>query len=188
MGSKAAVEAIRVDFKGDKLVITTVGSNSGRLFGNAGQGVKVYLSSPNLVEVENEGVGDFKAKKIDTDQLKASLEGTGNLQIDTLICDNFKGEVDGTGSLKVGYLEAMSVKASLDGTGDIKMFMVKVPSAVLSLDGTGDIRVRVKDCGTVTTTIDGTGDVVLKGTCKHWIQHNDTRGERTKELFDVNIK
>ena len=168
VGPKAAVEAIRVDFKGDKLVITTVGSNSFKLFGNAGQGVKVYLSSPNLVEVENEGVGEFKAKKIDTDQLKASLEGTGNLQIDTLICDNFKGEVDGTGSLKVGYLEAMSVKASLDGTGDI--------------------RVRVKDCGTVTTTIDGTGDVVLKGTCKHWIQHNDTFGKKTKELFNVNIK
>lgn len=188
VGSKAAVEAIKVDFKGDKLVITTVGSNSFKLFGNAGQGVKVYLSSPNLVEVENEGVGGFKAKKIDTDQLKASLEGTGNLQIDTLICDNFKGEVDGTGNLKVGYLEAMSVKASLDGTGDIKMFMVKVPDVKLSIGGTGDIRVRVKDCGTVTSTIDGTGNVVLKGTCKHWIQHNDTFGKKTKELFNVNIK
>jgi len=28
----------------------------------------------------------------------------------------------------------------------------------------------------------------LKGTCKHWIQHNDTFGKKTKELFNVNIK
>lgn len=82
----------------------------------------------------------------------------------------------------------MSVKASLDGTGDIKMFMAKVPDVKLSIGGTGDIRVRVKDCGTVTSSIDGTGNVVLKGTCKHWIQHNDTFGKKTKELFNVNIK
>ena len=188
VGPKSEVERMRVSFIGEELHITMDKGMKRAFPFTKRKGVDVYVSGPDLVKVDIEGVVDFKAKKIDTDRLEASVDGVGDIQIDSLICDHFKGSVDGTGDLRVGYLEALSVNASLDGTGDIRLTMVKVPNVKLKIDGTGDIRAHMKDCGTVKTMVDGTGNIELKGTCKHWIRYKDDDDKRPQERYNVNIK
>ena len=95
VGPKAEVERMQVSFKGDKLIIEMEEKDDFSLFGNKRSGVDVYVSGPDLTELKVEGVSDFKAKKIDTDYLSATIDGVGDIQIDTLVCDHFKGFVDG---------------------------------------------------------------------------------------------
>ena len=126
-------------------------------------GVKIYISSPNLVAVNVKGVTDFHANKIDTDNMLIDLSGVGESYIDTLICNNFDTQVKGTGDVEVKSLEAITAKVFLKGTGDVKVSCHKVQNTVLSLQGTGDIEANMDNCGKVNANLQGTGDITIKG-------------------------
>jgi len=163
-GPKEEVERIKVEFKGNALVFSTETKLSSFLNGiGKNDGVKVYISSPNLVAVSVKGVTDFHANKVDTDNMLIDLSGVGGAYIDNLVCDNFDTEVKGTGDVEVKSLEAITAKIFLHGTGDVKASCHKVKDTVLSLQGTGDIDVNMDNCGKVNANLQGTGDITIKG-------------------------
>lgn len=163
-GPKEEVERINVEFKENALVLSTEKKLSSFLNGiGQNDGVKIYISSPNLVAVNIKGVTDFHANKVDTDNMLIDLSGVGGAYIDNLVCDNFDTKVKGTGDVDVKNLEAITAKIFLQGTGDVKASCHKVKDTVLSLQGTGDIDVKMDKCGKVNANLQGTGDITIKG-------------------------
>ena len=164
VGPKEEVDRIKVEFKGDGLLFSTE-SNISSILNIRGQydGVDIYISSPNLVGVNVNGVTEFHAGKVDTDNMMVNLFGVGSVDIGNIICDHFDARVNGTGDVEVKSLEAITAKASLKGTGDISMSCHKVQDTVLSLQGTGDIDADMDNCGKVNANLQGTGDIKIKG-------------------------
>ena len=164
VGPQDEVERINVEFKDGSLLLSTEKKFTSFLnIMGSNNGVKIYISSPNLVAVNVRGVTDFHANKIDTDNMLIDLSGVGESYIDTLICNNFDTQVKGTGDVEVKSLEAITAKVFLKGTGDVKVSCHKVQNTVLSLQGTGDIEANMDNCGKVNANLQGTGDITIKG-------------------------
>ena len=89
VGKAKEVDRVTTYVRGN---ILRVGYNSGsRMFSfDSGDGVKVYVTSPDLVGVTLRGSGDFESKgKIDSDNLTVEIVGSGDADMKYVICDNF---------------------------------------------------------------------------------------------------
>lgn len=141
-GPEKYVKRITLDFSDNTLTIDgpkqNINANSSK------SKVKVYLTSPDIVEISNEGVGSFIANgKIDTDNMEISSDGVGEIHLKELVCDK--------------------LDASLDGVGDINLDKVDARYAELDLDGVGSMDIHFKRCDLVDADLSGVGSMNLSG-------------------------
>lgn len=180
-GSAEDLKYISVTRKGNTLTVTT----KERPFYKGGFGdVKVILSSPNLVAVDNSGTGDFKCTSaLDTDKLNVTVNGTGDAEFSDVVCDYMKVNMGGTGDFDAKRVEALKVNLDNNGTGDAKISVRNVKTSSFGSYGTGDLKVHFDNCGTASCVSDGTGDVTLSGTVhKLTKEANGTGDFETKNL------
>ncbi len=165
------LDKVETIVEGNRLVLRMKGDGKFINFGvSDGDGVKVYVTSPDLIGVTLRGSGDFECVHlVDTDNLDITLTGSGDIKFADVICDR--------------------VNVSLVGSGDVDMREVKTLWAGVSVVGSGDVKMRFENSGKVETNITGSGDITLKGTVSNY-QYN-VRGSgdmHTEELKITNGK
>ena len=126
--------------------------------------VKVYVTSPDLVEVSLTGSGEFVSKKrIDTDNLLLTLRGSGDIKLSDVICDHLITSAVGSGDIDIDNLETQTSHIELVGSGDVEVSHVNVALIDILLKGSGDVKSFFKNCGDVSADLRGSGDISLSG-------------------------
>ena len=154
--------------------------------------LKIYITSPDLVKIAQEGVGSFYAKTINSDRLKidnegvgsvkigkilankleVTNEGVGSVNIDDVAGDDMNIDNEGVGSVKISKIEMGSVKLDNEGVGSVNLGMFKGGSLIIKNEGVGSVKAKV-DCQSVNATSEGVGGVNLSGVTR---QYNKKKG------------
>ncbi|MBR6493925.1 MAG: DUF2807 domain-containing protein, partial [Prevotella sp.] len=102
--------------------------------------VSVYVTSPDLIEVDMHGAGSFKVEgNLDTDTLRLRLKGAGDMDFENIVCDRLDAHLEGVGNMDFNRLQTQQASLSLKGVGDIDAHFVNSGSVVCTLNGVGDI-------------------------------------------------
>ena len=129
--------------------------------------VDVYITSPELSEVNITGSGDFVSKRpIKSSQLTLSDTGSGDILISNVTCDALRSEIIGSGDVEINGLTCQTANYSITGSGDITAKQNNVAQTSVSISGSGDMDISGENCGSVTGEISGSGDIYLKGQFK----------------------
>lgn len=154
--------------------------------------LKIYITSPDLVKIAQEGVGSFYAKSINSDRLKIDNEGVGSIKIGKILAnklevtnegvgsvniddvagDDMNIDNEGVGSVKISKVEMGSVKLDNEGVGSVSLGMFKGGSLIIKNEGVGSVKAKV-DCQSVNATSEGVGGVNLSGVTR---QYNKNKG------------
>lgn len=162
---------LRLGYKEGKLIITQVGSR----FKNKNQTISIYVTSPDLLEVEHDGVGKFYAEKINSDRFEVSNDGVGEVRIKHLLANTVDVSNDGVGSVNIEKLQGDVVEVSNDGVGSTKLDNVKCKNLSIDNDGVGSVKAHV-DCDKLDVSLDGVGSVKLSGVTRELKKHRDGVG------------
>lgn len=102
--------------------------------------VSVYVTSPDLIEVDLHGAGSFKVEgNLDTDTLRLRLKGAGDMDFENIVCDRLDAHLEGVGDMDFDRLQTQQASLSLKGVGDIDAHFVNSGSVVCTLNGVGEI-------------------------------------------------
>lgn len=165
VGEKDDVDDIKVISDGTTL---SIGRRRHIIFGiEKGHDVDVYVTSPDIIEVDFSGSGEFLANShVDTDNMKISMNGSGTVSFSDLICDRIEAKVVGSGDVDIKKVVCMDASFVCIGSGDISGEVVNAKDIRLSLQGSGDIGLNVRNCVNVTGNLQGSGDISLSGNVK----------------------
>lgn len=157
--------------------------------------LKIYITSPDLVKITQEGVGAFYAKSINSDRLEIDNEGVGSVSINQILAnrldvtnegvgsvsiDDAKGDVmkidnEGVGSVKVGNVSMGDLKVDNEGVGSVTLDFFKGGNLKINNDGVGKVSAKV-DCQVLNVDLDGVGGVHLSGVTGKYTRHKDGVG------------
>ncbi len=126
VATKLAMKGVKVDVKGNTLVITR---ENGGFKTEAGLEMRmargkytVRVTSPKLNGVNIMGSGDFEAKTaIDTKYLNASVNGSGDIDADVTNCNMVTANVNGSGDIDLDLKDCGNINSAVSGSGDIKL-------------------------------------------------------------------
>lgn len=108
---------------------------------NRKDGVTIYLSAPDLKEVEFAGVGSFNCDKpLKLDEVKFQVEGVGKLNVTDLTCRTLKVSLEGVGKADI-HVNCDYLRASIEGVGSVKLSGT-AGKADVSKDGIGSVNTR----------------------------------------------
>lgn len=140
---------------------------------NKGKRLKVYITSPDLVKVEQDGVGSFYADNINSDRLTIDNEGVGSIYIKQLLANTVKLSNEGVGSVHIDKLTGDNVDIDNGGVGSVKIGSCKGGTLKIDNGGVGSVKATV-DCKSIHASLTGVGSVTLSGTTQQY--HKDKDG------------
>lgn len=121
--------------------------------------VSIYITSPDLIEVDMHGAGNFQVEgPLDTDTLLLNLQGAGNMEFPDIICDRVDAHLRGVGNIEFAHLQTQQAEFSLRGVGNIDAHFVKSGSVKCWLQGVGDISLS-GEARSLQKTVQGTGKI-----------------------------
>lgn len=149
-----------------------------RGYGNKGRGsrLKVYVSSPDLISVTNEGVGNFYAKSINSDKLTIANEGVGSVNIDNILANAISIDNEGVGHIKVVGAKGDGLSVINEGVGSVHVDNYVGGKVVLDNEGVGSIHATVNS-QSVKAMNDGVGSIHLSGKTHVLTTDNDGVGK-----------
>lgn len=121
----------------------------------------IYISSPSIIEIDAEGVGNWNMKgNVKTDNLKINFDGVGNfeaLELQSLkILANYKG----VGNLALGgTTDVIDVKS--EGVGSINTQKLFAKDVVMRSSGVGSVKCYASNSIDINNT--GVGSVTYYG-------------------------
>lgn len=119
----------------------------------------IYVSSPDLIEVDMHGAGNFEVEgQLDTDTLRLRLKGAGNMDFPNIICDRIEAHLKGVGNMDFHQLQTQQAEISLRGVGNIDAHFVKSGSVRCTLQGVGDIDLS-GEVKSLVKKVQGTGKI-----------------------------
>lgn len=108
---------------------------------NRKDGVIIYLSAPDLKEVEFAGVGSFNCDTpLRLDDVKFQVEGVGKLNVTDLTCRTLKVSLEGVGKADI-HVNCDYLRASMEGVGSVKLSGT-AGKADVSKGGIGSVNTR----------------------------------------------
>ena len=121
--------------------------------------VSIYVSSPDLIEVDMHGAGSFNVEgDLDTDTLRLRLKGAGNMDFPNIICDRIEAHLEGVGNMDFHQLQTQQAEISLRGVGNIDAHFIKSGSVRCTLQGVGDIDLT-GEVKSLEKKVQGTGKI-----------------------------
>ena len=137
-------------------------------------GVKFYVTMPNIEEISVSGSGDIIAEEeIESDDLNVSVRGSGDLKL-KIKAQKLEASVKGSGDIKIsGKTNSQSV--SIKGSGDYSAFNLDADKTEVSVNGSGDAKVVAKE--KLKANVNGSGDIMYKGSPKEVEQHTNGSGD-----------
>ena len=138
VGPQAEVASVVLRVSGETLYIERATRRS-RMFFTSSDDVDIYVTSPDLTQLEIKGSGDFEAnRRIDTDQLTVSINGSGDIDFKDVICDKLEASISGSGDIGANLNNAGDVNCEVFGSGTIKLAGV-AKSLNKSIRGSGNV-------------------------------------------------
>ncbi len=127
---------------------------------NAKNGVKFYISMPEIDLITVSGSGDIIGKnKITSGQLELSVRGSGDIKLD-VETKELNSSVKGSGDIVVeGQTEKQTIR--IQGSGDYTAKDLRSQEAHASINGSGDININVEE--RLTANVNGSGDILYSG-------------------------
>ena len=149
-------EKLKVVYRNDEVVI----GYNGRLTvpascNSENKRLKIYITSPDLLKVTQEGTGCFHAKTINSDRFAIDNEGVGSVKITNVSMGSLKVDNEGVGSMNLGFFKGGSLNILNEGVGSVK---AKV------------------DCQSVKATSEGVGGINLSGVTRQYSKKKDGVG------------
>ena len=186
VGPQAEVSSVVLRVSGETLYIERAAKRS-RMFFTSSDDVDIYITSPDLTQLEIKGSGDFKAaRRVDTDQLTVSINGSGDIDFKDIICDKLVASINGSGDIEFGFVECVNAEASLRGSGDIDFKRLKADKLQFSVKGSGDIEANLNDAGNVNCEVFGSGTIKLAGVAKNL--NKNIRGSGNVETHRLQLR
>ena len=121
----------------------------------------IHISSPTIQEFEIEGVGNWVMEgKVITDYLKIDFEGVGNFEALDLESDEIIATYEGVGNLTLGgTTEFVDIKS--EGVGTINAQDLKAKNAVVISSGVGSIKCYASE--SLDLSNNGVGSITYYG-------------------------
>jgi|AntRauMFilla1563_2_1112583.scaffolds.fasta_scaffold01935_3 hypothetical protein len=156
-GDENLVSMLKVNQQGDLLELTLEGERES-LFGNFD--LDVYVTVPNLTELEFEGVGNIKNEgTLTLETFEMTGEGIGNIQLD-MDAKSIDARFNLMGNLKFkGTVE--EIYLSNEGIGNVEASDMIAQNMTLISSGLG--KVAVHCVGDLSITVNGIGAVSYIG-------------------------
>ena len=163
-GLKDDVDKVKASVSNGALVLSEPHHHLSDLFGQRTHSVTVYVSSPDLHEVDMKGAGRFLTKsKIVTEDFKVDISGTGRAVFGDINCAHFISYLSGTGDLRVNRLAAQSSSFKGSGTGNINLRELSVAGHTgIGLSGTGSMVASTLSTKDLSVETSGTGNATLE--------------------------
>ena len=118
-----------------------IGFKSKKQIRNRKNGVTVYLSAPDLKNVDFSGVGSFNCKEpLKLGDIKFHVGGVGELKVSDLTCRSLKVGLDGVGSAEI-QVDCDFLSAKLSGVGQV-VLSGTAGQADISKGGVGSVNTR----------------------------------------------
>lgn len=193
---KELKEKLKVVYRDDKVIIGCKGSIKMPVSCMSKDvKLKIYITSPDLVKVTQEGTGNFHAKVINSDRfdidneggstvyigkilannVKISNEGVGSVNIGEVTGDDMSIDNEGAGSVKIQDVSMGSLKVDNEGVGSVNLNFFKGGSLTILNEGAGSVKAKV-DCQSVHATSEGVGGINLSGVTRQYSKKKDGVG------------
>lgn len=145
----------KIVYRDNKLIVGLDGKITGVSRLKEGKRLRIYVTSPDLVGVDLDGMGTFHADSINSDVFDIDNEGVGNFYIKHLLANKVKIDNEGVGNVTIGHLQADVLCIDNEGVGKID---------------------AVVDCQSIKATLDGVGNICLSGVTRHFIKEKEGVG------------
>lgn len=186
VGPQDEVASVVLRVSGETLYIERQSKGS-RLFFSSSDDVDIYVSSPDLIQLDVKGSGDFEAnRRVDTDLLTVNIKGSGDIDFKDVICDKLTVSVVGSGDIDFGMVDCQQATASVSGSGDIEFKRLKGDNMHFSVKGSGDISAYMTNAGYVKCDVLGSGVIKLSGVAKN--VDKTVRGSGFVETMNLQIR
>lgn len=174
-------KSMRIAYKDETVIVAQVGKIKNK--NNGKQKIKVYITSPDIIKISNEGVGNFYSEKINSDELQLVNEGVGSMRFTNLLVNKLTIENDGVGSVSFQKVNADTVIVDNDGVGGATLKDVTASQVVINNDGVGSVSAHV-NCNTLKASLDGVGSIKLSGVTRSLTKDRDGVGSiKTSDLI-----
>ncbi len=159
-GDERIVENLQVSVTNGTLRIAHP-KNFFKRFRNNRSKMTLFVSSPDLQEINSDGVGNITLQgDVTLNNLIIDSDGVGNINAENLVCNALEIESDGVGNINLKG-RAQSEKINSDGVGNIKLEEMPAHNVWVESDGVGNVKVHATD--SIRISANGVGDVIYYG-------------------------
>lgn len=138
-GKEKYVKGMTTTVKNGRLIVSF--KYNGGKNRNMKEGVTIYLSAPDLKQVDFSGVGRFRREEaLKLDDVVFRIDGVGNLDVKDLTCNTLKVKLNGVGRASVN-VKCDYLSAKVDGVGSVTLTGT-AGSADISKGGIGSVNTR----------------------------------------------
>jgi len=138
-GREEYVTTTTTEVKGDCLIIGFKNKKDGD--NNRNKGVTIYLSAPDLKDVEFTGVGSFNCEgALKLNDVKFEIEGVGKVNVKDLTCKSLVVKMEGVGKADI-HVDCDRLRASMEGVGSVTL-SGRARQADISKGGIGGVNTR----------------------------------------------
>lgn len=125
--------------------------------------ITVYISSPNVSELEVSGSGDiFSENTWTANDVSLDISGSGNITISAIDAKHISANISGSGAIKAVSGNAGREDLTISGSGTIDLRSVEADTVYSTTSGSGDTYVFATDL--LDVTISGSGNIWYYGT------------------------
>jgi Putative auto-transporter adhesin, head GIN domain len=123
--------------------------------------VTVYVSAPDVNEIESHASGDItgEGKLTDSNKMKVKAFASGEIELN-LDCPNIETEIHGSGNIKLTG-ETKDLSCAIHGSGDFDATNLKAENVKVSVHASGNADVFASE--TLDAELSASGDVHYKG-------------------------
>ena len=138
-GREEYVTTTTTEVKGDCLIIGFKNKKDGD--NNRNKGVTIYLSAPDLKDVEFTGVGSFNCEgALKLNDVKFEIEGVGKVNVKDRTCKSLVVKMEGVGKADI-HVDCDRLRASMEGVGSVTL-SGRARQADISKGGIGGVNTR----------------------------------------------
>lgn len=168
-------EKVKVVYRDGGVEIGVSGNVKSTRGMDEGKRLKVYITSPDLVKVDMEGVGSFHAGTINSDQLEMDNEGVGSMYVKEVLANKLKVTNEGVGSVTIDKVTGDDFSIDNEGVGKVNVGFYKGGKLDIDNEGVGKVSAKV-DCKSIKASLEGVGGITLSGKTQFYKKVKDGVG------------
>lgn len=168
-------EKVKVVYRDGGVEIGVTGNVRSAKGMDEGKRLKVYITSPDLVKVDMEGVGSFHAGTINSDQLEMDNEGVGSMYVKEVLANKLKVTNEGVGSVTIDKVTGDDFSIDNEGVGKVNVGFYKGGKLDIDNEGVGKVSAKV-DCKSIKASLEGVGGITLSGKTQFYKKEKDGVG------------
>lgn len=137
-GEERHVTTTTTEVKDGRLIIGFKNKEDGN---NRKKGVNIWLTAPDLKNVDFAGVGSFNCEeRLKLNDIKFEIQGVGRLKVKDLICNSLVVAMEGVGNANI-HVDCDNLSVRAEGIGRVTL-SGQARVAHISKDGIGGVNTR----------------------------------------------